>query len=80
MLNLLLKLYFVDPDLMAAEQSYSLQFALEAPLYSRYELKAELTDERRMASSGVLRRVALVRTDVSEELSACIIRVKESVI
>jgi hypothetical protein len=30
---------------------------------------------RRMASSGMLRRVALVRTDVSEELSACIIRV-----
>jgi hypothetical protein len=28
-----------------------------------------------MASSGILRRVALVRTDVSEELSASIIRV-----
>jgi hypothetical protein len=28
-----------------------------------------------MASSGVLRRVALVRTDVSEELSASIISV-----
>jgi hypothetical protein len=28
----------------------------------------------RMASSGMLRRVALVRTDVSEELSASIIR------
>jgi hypothetical protein len=28
----------------------------------------------RMASSGTLRRVALVRTDVSEELSASIIR------
>jgi hypothetical protein len=28
-----------------------------------------------MLSSGVLRRVALVRTDVSEELSASIIRV-----
>jgi hypothetical protein len=28
-----------------------------------------------MASSGVLRRVALVRTDVSEELSASFIRV-----
>jgi hypothetical protein len=28
-----------------------------------------------MASSGMLHRVALVRTDVSEELSACIIRV-----
>jgi hypothetical protein len=30
---------------------------------------------RRMASSGMLRRVALVRTDVSEELSASVIRV-----
>jgi hypothetical protein len=29
-----------------------------------------------MASSGKLRRLALVRTDVSEELSASIIRVK----
>jgi hypothetical protein len=29
----------------------------------------------RMASSGMLRRVALVRTDVSEELSASFIRV-----
>jgi hypothetical protein len=28
-----------------------------------------------MASSGILRRVALVRTDVSEELSAYFIRV-----
>jgi hypothetical protein len=28
-----------------------------------------------MASSGMVRRVALVRTDVSEELSACFIRV-----
>jgi hypothetical protein len=28
-----------------------------------------------MASSGMLRRVALVRTDVSEDLSAFIIRV-----
>jgi hypothetical protein len=28
-----------------------------------------------MASSGILHRVALVRTDVSEELSASIIRV-----
>jgi DNA-binding TFAR19-related protein (PDSD5 family) len=30
---------------------------------------------QRMALSGILRRVALVRTDVSEELSAPIIRV-----
>jgi DNA-binding TFAR19-related protein (PDSD5 family) len=28
----------------------------------------------RMASSGMLRRVALVRTDVSEELSASLIK------
>jgi hypothetical protein len=31
-----------------------------------------------MASSGVLRRVALVRTDVSEELSASFIRVSRN--
>jgi hypothetical protein len=31
-----------------------------------------------MASSGMLRRVALVRTDVSEELSGSIIRVTRS--
>jgi hypothetical protein len=30
---------------------------------------------RRMTSSEMLRRVALVRTNVSEELSSCIIRV-----
>jgi demethoxyubiquinone hydroxylase (CLK1/Coq7/Cat5 family) len=30
---------------------------------------------RRMASSGMLRRVALVRTDLSEEFSASLIRV-----
>jgi hypothetical protein len=34
---------------------------------------------RRMASSGMLRRVALVRTDVSEELSSSFIRVTRMV-
>jgi hypothetical protein len=33
-------------------------------------------DVRKKASSGMLRRVAHVRTDVSEELSASFIRVK----
>jgi hypothetical protein len=28
-----------------------------------------------MSSSGMLRRMALVRTDISEELSACFVRV-----
>jgi hypothetical protein len=32
-------------------------------------------EDRRMVSSGILRRVALVKTDVSEELSASFIRV-----
>jgi hypothetical protein len=35
---------------------------------------AEKLKVGRMASSGMLRHVALVRTDVSEELSASIIR------
>jgi hypothetical protein len=35
----------------------------------------ELFSTRRMVSSGVLLRVAVVRTDVSEELSASFIRV-----
>jgi hypothetical protein len=37
--------------------------------------KSKLNNLRRMASSGMLHSVALVRTDVSEELSASIIRV-----
>jgi DNA-binding TFAR19-related protein (PDSD5 family) len=40
-------------------------------MFSRQILRLLL----RMASSGMLRRVALVRTDVSEECSASIIRV-----
>jgi hypothetical protein len=35
---------------------------------------------RRMVSSAMLRRAALVRTDVSEELSASIIRAKRIVV
>jgi hypothetical protein len=37
--------------------------------------KCQISTLRRTASSGMLRRVALVRTDVSEKLSASIIRV-----
>jgi hypothetical protein len=43
-----------------------------------YGIKGKANDvieSRRLASSGVLRRVALVRIDVSEELSASFIRV-----
>jgi hypothetical protein len=36
---------------------------------------SELGEVRRMASSGMLSRLALVRTDVSEELSASFFRV-----
>jgi hypothetical protein len=32
-------------------------------------------EERRMVSSGMLRRVALIRTDISEELRAIFLRV-----
>jgi hypothetical protein len=35
----------------------------------------ELVTSRRIASFGMLRRVTLVRTDVSEDFSASIIRV-----
>jgi hypothetical protein len=40
----------------------------------------EVKYEWRMVSSGMLRRVAFVRTDVSEELSASFIRVTASVV
>jgi hypothetical protein len=36
---------------------------------------ADRAENRRMVSSGTLRRVALVRTDVSEDFSAPVIRV-----
>jgi hypothetical protein len=49
----------------------------EASLRGRLE---RLEAERGMASSGMLRRVPLVRTDVPEELSASIIRVTGSVV
>jgi hypothetical protein len=42
---------------------------------SRDTSTPEARANRRMASSGMLRRVALVRTDVSEELSSSFIRV-----
>jgi hypothetical protein len=44
-----------------------------------YALNSANIEGRRMACSGMLRRVALVRTDFSEERMASIIRVKESV-
>jgi hypothetical protein len=40
-----------------------------------YIMEMKLNISRRMVSSGILRRVAFVRTDFSEELSASIIRV-----
>jgi hypothetical protein len=43
-----------------------------SPSNVRFEVFTAMT--RRMPSSGMLRRVALVRTDVSEELSAFFIR------
>jgi hypothetical protein len=45
----------------------------KSTLSSSHHLKTG-ADIRRMPSSGMLRRVALVRTDVLEELSASIIR------
>jgi hypothetical protein len=46
---------------------------IEQPV-DRHIQEGELKTLRRMASSGMLRRVTLVRTDVSEERSASIIR------
>jgi hypothetical protein len=43
--------------------------------YQPGNLSGSYLGKRRMASSGMLRRVALVKTDVSEELSASITRV-----
>jgi hypothetical protein len=40
-----------------------------------YVFETEIMIKRRMASSGMLHRVALVRTDVSDELSPSFIRV-----
>jgi hypothetical protein len=54
------------------------------PMTKRHRMEVFVNDQefsdkqicqRRMASSGILRRVALDRTDVSEELSASFIRV-----
>jgi hypothetical protein len=44
-------------------------------VYKVPRLEKKQRQNRRMVSSGMLRRVALVRTDVSEVLSACFIRV-----
>jgi hypothetical protein len=49
-----------------------------AVVYTRMRPREQTADEphiRRMPSSGMLRRVALVRTDILEELCASIIRV-----
>jgi hypothetical protein len=45
------------------------------PVNAMQDLRFSLQWLWRMASSGMLRRVALLRTEVSEERSACIIRV-----
>jgi hypothetical protein len=49
--------------------------SLKLALQGRQKERANLLNVRRMASSGMLRRVALVRNDDSEELSASFIRV-----
>jgi hypothetical protein len=46
----------------------------QGPAVSHVTLRFSRRWLRRMASSGMIRRVALVKTDVSEELSASIIK------
>jgi hypothetical protein len=53
----------------------STQTFVSYPPDSGSNTRSELKWVLRMASSGMLRRVALVRTDVSKELSSSIIRV-----
>jgi hypothetical protein len=48
---------------------------MEHQTENRILVNVNMKRGRRMASSGMLRRVALVRTDVSEELSSSLIRV-----
>jgi hypothetical protein len=60
--------------LTASKRNYT-KLTLKSFCSRGYERRATTYRLWRMASSGMLRRVALVRTDVSEELSAFFIRV-----
>jgi hypothetical protein len=51
---------------------YNIEFSGSIHTPSQHSSRANLPDTRRMSSSGVLRRVAIVKTDVSEERSAFI--------
>jgi hypothetical protein len=83
-----LELYFKRNDLEQFMKNIrmclSMTFLSVFDIFFRYEymlLKTILLNNiaiQRMASSGMLRRVALVRTDVSEELRASFIRVTKS--
>jgi hypothetical protein len=66
----LIDFYFGFKESLVINYSVLMKFQRN---YVRFEVFTVMT--RRMASSGMLRRVALVRTNVSEELSASIIRV-----
>jgi hypothetical protein len=63
------------PQRVVSYQSFPVVNQTRKDTERRRRNVVEDSSERRMVSSGMLRRVALVRTDVSEEPSASFIRV-----
>jgi hypothetical protein len=62
-------------------QTYSFQICQPFVVFLlcvRLEVSTAVTKRKGMPSAGILRRVALVRTDVSEEFSASIIKVTKN--
>jgi hypothetical protein len=60
---------------MTSREEHSLTVLLSRRIFGTMKEVGVCLKKRRMPSSGMLRRVALVRTEVSEELNASLIRV-----